>query len=187
MTKLRILSDLDGCIADWGHEWDRHAVLYPGLNLPTTEKQTSFDLTLGLSSDGREAVKYIMEYPGFYAALRPIYGAIEALHEMDEAGYDVRIVTSPWITNPTCASDKINWVERFVGAGWGKRVIIASDKTLIRGDILIDDKPEVTGADVPEWEQLFFSQPYNINLTGKRRITNWSDWRSIIEEVEVFA
>lgn len=188
MTKLQhVLIDLDGVIANWGAEWDLHAALYPHLNLPTTKFQTSFDLYAGQTEEGRATVNAIMEHSGFYANLEPISGAIEALHEMDAEGYDIRIVTSPWISNPTCASDKLAWVERHLGVGWGKRVIITSDKTLIRGDILIDDKPEVTGVDTPEWEHVWFTQPYNTELTGRRRLDNWSDWRSIIERVEVFA
>lgn len=182
-----VLTDLDGVIADWGHEWDRHAALYPELGLPLTRDQTSFDLTAGLDLAGHLAVNEIMEYPGFYAALRPMPRAIRALHEMVEAGYDVYIVTSPWLSNPTCASDKLNWTERYIGEGWGARTIITSDKTLVKGDILIDDKPKISGSAAPEWEHVWYTQPYNAKLSGKRRMNDWSEWRSIIEEVDVFS
>jgi len=103
---------------------------------------------------------------------------------MVKAGHDVRIVTSPWVSNPTCASDKLNWVVKHYGSHWGPRVIITADKTLVRGDILIDDKPEIHGAAEPEWEHVIFDQPYNRDI-DKKRITDWSIWDLEIAEVFV--
>jgi len=37
------------------------------------------------------------------------------------------------------------WVKQHLGAEWMKRIIITCDKTLIHGDLLIDDKHAVTG------------------------------------------
>jgi len=48
------------------------------------------------------------------------------------------------------------------GPSWVDRIVLAKDKTLVRGDVLIDDKPEVTGSLCPSWEHLVFEAPYNV-------------------------
>lgn len=178
---MRFLVDMDGVLADWGAEWDRHAIKFAHLGLPLTTSQTSFNLTIGLSEEGVAAVNSIMEHPGFYANMEPFDGAAQAMNEMVAAGHDVHIVTSPWISNISCASDKLKWAEDHIGPGWAKRTVITTAKTLVRGDILIDDRPDAAEGSKydQEWEQVYFTQQYNKNLTGKRRIDNWSQWRTL--------
>lgn len=183
---MRILVDLDGTIANWGAEWDKHATPHIHLGLPLTADQQSFDLYKGLDDEGKARVNEIMNHPGFYANLVPFDGAVEALNKMLAKDHDVRILTAPWITNATCASDKYDWVEKYIGEGWGKRTILSSDKTLVRGDILIDDKPEITGDMMPTWTQVFYDQPYNRGIIA-RRINNWTDgeWEKTIDTLDV--
>lgn len=177
---MHFLIDSDGVIANWGSAWDLHAEAYVHLGLPLTADQTRFDLYYGLTDEGKAAVTAIMNKPGFYRSLEPIEGAVEALNAMINEGHQVDIVTSPWIKNETCASDKLAWIEQHFGEGWGKRMTITSDKTLVRGDVLIDDKPEITGKYDPLWEHVYFTQPYNKNLNHNRRLDSWADWRSLI-------
>lgn len=178
---MRILIDLDGTIANWGAEWDKHASSYTHLGLPLTVNQKNFDLYAGLTAEGRAVVNDIMNFSGFYANLEPFEGSVEAVNTMVAEGHDVRILTAPWITNETCASDKYAWVEKHLGSGWGKRTVLSSDKTVVRGDILIDDKPVIEGSMEPEWEHIYFTQPYNVDLNHHRRINNWSEWRSLLD------
>jgi 5'-nucleotidase len=176
-----VLIDMDGVIADWGRGYglslDRFGPA--AANIPRHRDQRSFDLHAGRTPDEIEIIRQVMIEDGFYSRLDPIPGAKTALKAMVKAGHDVRIVTSPWVSNPSCASDKLNWIVKHYGSHWGARVIITTDKTLVRGDYLIDDKPEVTGSQEPTWEHVLFDQPYNQGLT-QRRITNWSEWEQIL-------
>jgi 5'-nucleotidase len=177
-----ILADMDGVIADWGHGYgeslDAHGEA--AARIPRHRDQRSFNLHEGRTPEEIAIIASVMVEPGFYSKLRPIPGAKVALKNMVRAGHHVRIVTSPWASNPTCASDKLNWIVRHYGSQWARRVIIASDKTAVRGDILIDDKPEVTGDFAPEWEHVYFTQPYNEALPGRRRLNSWEEWESLL-------
>lgn len=180
---MRILIDMDGVIADWGAEWDRRMDLIGdrSRHIPRHAQQRTFDLNQGRTNDEKAIIRTVMSVPGFYASLHLIEGAREALHGMIELGHDVRIVTSPWISNPTCASDKLAWVEHHLGAGWGLRVIITSDKTLVAGDFLIDDKPSVTGiVENPAWDHILFDQPYNREVTDRLRLVGWASWPEVL-------
>lgn len=179
---MRVLVDMDGVIADWGNAYGASLDKYgsEAANIPRHKDQRSFNLNEGRTAREREIIAQVMVEHGFYARLEPIPGAKQALKGMVKAGHDVRIVTSPWVSNPTCASDKLNWIVRHYGSHWGSRVIITTDKTLVHGDILIDDKPEVTGELVPTWEHVLFDQPYNHDVTWRRRLVDWGAWRDLL-------
>lgn len=179
--RLVILVDQDGVIADWQGRFDNHLrTSYPDLHFPFLESNLNWNMMEGLDEPERAAVFATMNLPGFYAELEPIPGAREALNEMAEDN-DVFICTSPYTSNPTCASDKIAWIEEHIGEGWAKRMILTGDKTAVRGDILIDDKPDIKGVFVPTWEHILFTQPYNVAHTeGRRRMDAWSEWRDLL-------
>ena len=181
---MRILVDLDGVLCDWDANFDRHIIEnwahMP--DMPLTPQRRSFNFYDGVSPEVANGISAIMNHPGFYAELQPIPGGKQALNQMLSEGHDVHICTAPWLTNPSCASDKLAWVEEHIGEGWAKRVVITKDKTLVRGDILIDDKPEITGSMVPEWEQVFFTQEYNKDIDHIRRINNWAEWRKVLDK-----
>lgn len=144
-----------------------------GNDIPRTKDQEAFNLNKGMDAEQCVIISEIMNDPGFYARLEPIYGACEALIQMVEDGHEVILVTSPWLTNPTCITDKFKWVEDWLGADWTERLIITKDKTHVAGDILIDDKPEIKGTATPSWEHVLFAQPYNQYVTDKARFYMW--------------
>lgn len=175
-TNLRILVDLDGVLADWHPAYDRHVASYGArsANMPTFEQQTSWDLNEGRTDDEKAIIREVMTLPGFYAELSPIPGAKQVLKALLKQGHDVRIVSAPFISNPTCASDKMEWIVKHYGAHWAQRLILTTDKTFVRGDVLIDDKPSVTGTQVPEWKHIVFGDyAYNRHVAGPR-LHSWN-------------
>lgn len=176
-----ILVDMDGVIADWGRAYNASLDEFgeDAANIPRHEQQTSFNLNTGRTDREKAIIGAVMVEPGFYSRLEPIPGAKQALKGMHKAGHDVRLVTSPWVSNPTCASDKLNWVAEHYGSHWASRVVITTDKTLVRGDFLIDDKPEITGSQAPSWEHVLFDQPYNQDVP-RRRIVDWAQWAEVL-------
>jgi 5'-nucleotidase len=116
---------------------------------------------------------------GFFRSLPIIRGAKEALARLEEVGYIVRIVTAP-IRTAHSASEKLDWIAEHLGTSWCEKTIITRDKTLIRGDILIDDNPDVTGSIEPEWEHILYDQQYNQDAQ-KKRLTWNGDFLSTIQ------
>ena len=79
------------------------------------------------------------EIPGLFAKMKPMEGAIEAVHELKKH-YDLFILsTAPW-KNPSAWSDKVEWVTKYLDDVFHKRLIISHRKDLCRGDYLIDDR-----------------------------------------------
>ena len=76
---------------------------------------------------------------GIFSLMSPMPSAIEAFHELAKK-YDVYILsTAPW-NNPSAWSDKLLWVQTYLGEDAYKRLILTHHKDLNRGDYLIDDK-----------------------------------------------
>lgn len=79
------------------------------------------------------------EIPGLFAKMKPMHGAIEAVHELQKH-YDLFILsTAPW-KNPSAWSDKVEWVTKYLDDVFHKRLVITHHKDLCQGDYLIDDR-----------------------------------------------
>ena len=79
------------------------------------------------------------EIPGLFSLMRPVSGAIEAMHELQKH-YDLSILsTAPW-KNPSAWSDKVTWVTKYLDDVFHKRMVITHRKDLCQGDYLIDDR-----------------------------------------------
>ena len=79
------------------------------------------------------------EIPGLFGKMKPMEGAIEAVHELQKH-YDLFILsTAPW-KNPSAWSDKVEWVTKYLDDVFHKKMIITHRKDLCQGDYLIDDR-----------------------------------------------
>lgn len=77
---------------------------------------------------------------GFYLNLPAVKSAVRAivlLNALPE--YEVWFLTAPSVHNPLSYSEKRLWIENMFGFEFVERLIICSDKSLLRGDYLIDD------------------------------------------------
>lgn len=103
------------------------------------------------------------EVPNIFSLMTPIDGALEAIEKL-QAKYEIYILsTAPW-HNPSAWSDKVLWVQKYLGEICYKRLILSHHKNLNRGDILIDDR-EKNGAKDFSGELLLF---------GSDKFPNWN-------------
>ena len=87
----------------------------------------------------KEYVGRLDEIPGLFGLMKPMPGAIEAMHELQKH-YDLFILsTAPW-KNPSAWSDKVKWVTKYLDDVFHKRMVITHRKDLCQGDYLIDDR-----------------------------------------------
>ncbi len=176
---LFLLVDMDGVIVNFEAQvlktWRQQ---YPERTFVPLEERRTFRVRDDYPLFTQD-IEAIYNEPGFFENLPPIAGAIDALTTLDKLGHQVRICSSPLASYNDCVEEKYRWVDRNLGLEWIDRVILARDKTLIYGDILIDDRPELTGARKPFWEHVLFDQPYNRTVQGKRRL-NWTSYREIL-------
>ena len=111
--------------------------------------------------------------PGIFRNLNPIIGAIEAVKILlDSNQYEVYFLsTAPW-NNPSAWTDKRLWLEDQFGDLVNRRLILTHRKDLLKGDILIDDRPNNGAKDfVGTWIQFGTEE--------------FPDWRSILKHLQL--
>lgn len=88
----------------------------------------------------KEYEGHLDDVPGIFSKMKPNKEMCELFNKLsDDARYDVYILsTSPW-DNPTAASEKVQWVKKYIPKAY-KRVILSHHKHLNVGDYLIDDR-----------------------------------------------
>ncbi|CAB1338014.1 unnamed protein product, partial [Coregonus sp. 'balchen'] len=75
-------------------------------------------------------------------------------------------------------------IEKHLGYDFLEQIILTRDKTVVTGDILIDDKPDILGVEPnPTWEHILFTACHNKHISSShRRLLSWADdWRAILE------
>lgn len=179
-----VLIDMDGVLCDLESEFlARWRQRHPERDFVPVADRRSFYVATQYAERFGGAVKQdiweILSEAGFYQALPPIPGAVEALREMDAEGITVRLCTSPYFRPVPCVAEKYGWVEEHLGFDWLERIIITKDKTLVSGDVLIDDKPRIEGMRAPRWRHVVFDAPYN-RETVVPRLTCWPEWRDVM-------
>uniref|UniRef100_A0A8C0JCJ2 5',3'-nucleotidase, mitochondrial n=1 Tax=Chelonoidis abingdonii TaxID=106734 RepID=A0A8C0JCJ2_CHEAB len=187
---LRVLVDMDGVLADFeGGFLKKFRARFPEKPYIALEDRRGFWVSEQygqLRSELSKAIS-IWESKNFFIELDPIPGAVEAVKQMAKLeNTDVFICTSPIKKYRYCAYEKYAWVEKHFGQEFLEQIVLTRDKTVISGDLLIDDRPDITGAEPnPSWEHVLFTACHNKHLQlqpPSRRLHSWAeDWRAILD------
>ena len=132
--------DMDDVICDYSSAFESDLEANPGIQFPQSQY-------------------------GFFQKLKPIEGAIisvEALIKSEK--YVPYVLTAPSTRNPFSYTEKRIWIEKYFGYDFTKRLIICSDKGLLKGDILIDDNTSGKGQENFEGQLIYF---------GSDEFPNW--------------
>ncbi|MBQ0061103.1 MAG: esterase [Bacteroidales bacterium] len=122
VEKPIVYIDLDDCLTDFKNGWRKL----------TEEERTQYE-------------GHLYDVPGFFARLDPMSSAVKAFRWLAEH-YDTYILSSAPYSNPTAWSDKLLWVEKYLGVPAYRKLILSHHKNLNYGDYLIDDR-KVNGAE----------------------------------------
>lgn len=176
-----ILIDMDNVLADFDKAFIfEYYRKFPKRSIVPISMRENYYIKDDYPKKFHNDIESIYNESGFYKKLEPIEGAIEAFIDISKI-FNTYICTSPLQTNPTCIEDKTWWIRNYLGNNFIKKTIISHDKTLINGDILIDDNPKINGVILfPKWKQLIFERAYNKNI-DKAKI-NWNNYQEILEK-----
>lgn len=123
--------------------------------------------------------KDLDEIEGIFGLMDPMKGAIEAFKLLDKHHHVYILSTAPW-KNHSAWSDKVAWVQRYIGKVEGepayKRLILSHRKDLNKGDYLIDDRL-ANGADRFEGKLIHFGP----KDAKEKRDGKIPDWNAVIK------
>lgn len=123
--------------------------------------------------------------PGFWEKLPPLPGAVEFVRELHNYGHDVYIASTPFRSD-NCAWEKRLWIEEHLPfLDPEHNLILIRYKHLLRGHVIIDDKPKAiyrfSGT------RILVDRPWNRNLRDIGmceywfyRAQHWSDIKELI-------
>lgn len=172
MRKLTILVDMDDTIEDLLTPWLEHLNKKYGTNVRRYDV-SDWNLTKAFPLLTARQVYAPLYDDTLWRNVIPIDGAKEALHRLMRDGHDIYIVTS---SNYQTLSVKMEEVlfKYFPFLSWDN-VIIASNKQIINGDVMIDDGVHnlIGGGYI----KLLFDAPHNREFdaegNGMIRVYNW--------------
>jgi 5'-nucleotidase len=198
MNKPIILIDMDGVIVDYIS--NLISVVKEGFHDGLDPKllEISYnDVTIQNIEDlfdycekTKKHIKDNLHIPGMFENPRPIPGAIEAVKILAEH-FEVFLCSSPFsgrVDSDHGWSEKVSWIRKHFGKEWIDKLILTRDKTVVHGEILIDDKPKITGKkNVPDWQHVLFLQPWNKEKCfsdGAHYISNWDNPEKIVNQIK---
>ena len=176
---LSVLVDVDGVLERLVPPWVRALNVKYGTNVKP-EEVTEWDITKFFQGLSRNQVFSPLHTKELWANLQPMEGAVEYLKKLKNDGHVVTLVTA---AHPDTVLDKWKFINRNFPYISFNDIIIAHQKQLIMGNVLIDDKPEnlLNGF----YYGLLMDAPHNQNFdeTQYDHITRVHNWEEVYNEV----
>ncbi len=173
MTKPIILIDQDGPLADFDSAlWAalRSGAIWANC---TPDTQTDRYLEDHVRKEDMPKVRAIVEASGWFRDLPPTPGAREGMNALAKVA-EVWVCTKPLEANPTCRDEKAAWVREHLGPEWEDRLILAGDKSLIQGAVLLDDAPKPKWFNRAPWRPVIFPTPWNNTGSVWEGLPRWT-------------
>ncbi len=165
---MLILIDQDGVLADFDSGFAQAWLARTGRPALAAAQRRHFYIQDDYPQAQGAEVAALLQTPGFYRQLPMMPGAQAAVAALRARGDEVWICTSDTGTSPALLCEKLDWIDHHFGQDLRRRTLVSADKTLIRGDWLIDDRPGIAGLYPPTWRHILYDQAYNRHIEAPR-------------------
>lgn len=158
-----LLVDMDGVLADFDAFFFQRCI-ENGWTLDVDEpSQQTFRYFADHmpDRDERNAARQMVHDPGWFRSLPVVAGAEQGMEEFERVGWEVHICSKPLDASATCADEKRAWLRQHFPT-FADRLILAPDKSLVKGDVLLDDAPKPKWFARADWVPIVFTQPHNV-------------------------
>lgn len=184
MNHLRILFDADD-VADSLHEAWVGALNKKYGTMASVEDITDWDISVAFPTLTKQQIFSVLQEDELWANLTPIPGAQKYLKQLYDEGHELYMVTATDYRTCRVKIERILELFPFLDAS---HIIIAHNKQMVMGDVLIDDGPHnlVNGP----YFRILFDQPHNRGINEKKygmyRAVGWEQVYQLIHENLVF-
>lgn len=181
MQKLTILFDADNVAENLLDRWlDILNKRYE--KNACREDVTCYDTKAAFPTLTREQVYAVLKEPELWAGLEPMPWAVKVLEKLHAEGHELYMVTASDFDD--CIQVKMNRIMALFPWLDKERIIIAHNKRMIHGDVLIDDyEGNLTGNQLLkillDWPH---NRGYDVTNTGITRAQNWLEVYMIIQD-----
>lgn len=189
-----VMWDLDGVHALWDDAVDEIARETGAVEhgFPLKHQRTQFAFYSDATPEVKEVILQVMNHPELYRRIKGDPKVKAAFKATEEAGHTNRFASSPWTGNKTCMQDKEDFIAAEFGEDVRKHLVLTHDKTILRADVLVDDKPELKGLfqDDLAFMHVIPTQPYNKHVDTPYRIDDFETdlptfltWLDLIDDI----
>jgi 5'(3')-deoxyribonucleotidase len=133
-----------------------------------------------LDVDDVDMIRNMINNTHFFEYLPVTPGAQEGVQELIEF-FDVWVCTKPLDANQYCRDDKMKWIKKHF-PDLHEKVIMAPKKSLVHGDILLDDAPNHTCIPNSSWTPVVFTDTFNLYDEKWSALPHWT-WGCPIEDL----
>lgn len=173
--KLPVYVDMDGVLADFDGTVIRRLLEIDPL-IDVSDLSSDFYITRRLKTERDiQFAHEIQSSRDFFRSLPSIEGAVDAWHNLEEAGLNPQVLSAPLTSNPWCVEEKLAWLDTHLGPRVADAACFDKHKWRYDGIALIDDRPEIDGYHRATWQHVLFSQAYNRHINTEYRIHDWTD------------
>jgi len=173
-----ILCDVDGVVADLLSEWvRRYNAKYDDDLSP--EDITEWDMHRNVKPECGTDIHNFLRMPNLYSMVEPIPGALEGIQELRRRGHRVVFVTAAVVGS---MDQKARWLKRHGFLTDLNDLIVAQDKSLVQGQVLIDDGAH--NIETFPGYALLYKAPHNEQFVWPFRADDWAEVIDQIDEIE---
>lgn len=181
MKKLTILIDMDDVLEELTETWISEINRKFGTSVKSSDV-VSWDIAQYFPSLSKNQVFSPLHDPEFWNKLHTTKYAYDVVKQLIADGHKIRIVTA---SHPKTIVPKIDFLlKEFPYLKWND-VIIAHDKSLVSGDVMIDDGVHNL-VNSPCRKLLFHryhNQSYDAEANGMTRVFGWKEIYQIIKNM----
>ena len=177
-----ILLDMDNTIVDFDGRFHEMVTSILSAEAIQAWDKSKYWIEDSFPKEHHKSIHSLIKSEGFFLHMAPKEGALEAIQEMLDEGYDVKLCTSPHGGSEYCIDEKKEWVKKYLGQKFVDEMIFSHDKTEVTGHVLIDDRDDIIskGKHTPNWTQILFHANYNQTDDTMPRLTEWSNWKDVL-------
>ena len=175
VNKMKILLDFDEVINTMVSHWvDTLNCLY-GTTV-NFEDVREWEMRKAFPTLTEDEIYSPLRFQVFWNGVQIMPGAKEGIRKLLSDGHEIYIVTS---THPNTIKWKAKWLERELPEIPWSHVIVVNNKSLIKGDILVDDG--LHNLYDGTYIKMLFDKPWNRNIDKKKmtdiihRVYNWDE------------
>lgn len=185
MNSLKILFDADDVAETLAQGWVSILNGRYGTSV-SLEDVTDWGISLAFPTLTKKQIYGVLQEEQIWANLQPIPGAQEHLQRLYDEGHKLYMVTA---TDYRTCRVKIERILEFFPFLDAEHIIIAHNKQMVTGDVLIDDGPHnLVGG---RYFRILFDQPHNRGFDEKKygmyRAVGWEQVYKLIHENLVFS
>nr|WP_290461200.1 hypothetical protein [Acutalibacter muris] len=184
MTHLRILFDADDVAETLLESWVSTLNSRYGTSV-SVDDVTDWDVSLAFPTLTKKQIYGVLQEDEVWANLTPMPGAQKYLQKLHDEGHELYMVTATDYRTCCVKIERILELFPFLDAN---HIIIAHNKQMVRGDVLIDDGPHnlVNG----QYFRILFDAPHNRGFNEKKygmyRAVGWEQVYQLIHDNLVF-